>query len=290
MPAGPFACRRARPFARAAPPAGAGPLYFQQEHGRHGQGPRQRRQRKHHNALVVFVVVFLVRKQLVRVVQVIKVQLQRRGCGLFEIGVVLPLPAVYGIAVCGVPVVVGRLAVRVLFHQRGGHTVAAAFGNVALARPAQAPGNLFAKRHGRHIPKHQHRKHHRPFGPVDGACPKQRNQRLLHIHFRTSASHSAPARFAPQRAAAAGRLCPHHTPFLRPAQAPNRRFLRAVAPRFSARLRVGGKQLHFPSCTFPQNGYNMRQHRPVCTFLPKNMQRFVRLAMRIFRQGGVLLG
>ena len=98
------------------------------------------------------------------------------------------------------------------------------------------------------------------------------------------------ARFAPQRAAAAGRLCPHHTPFLRPAQAPNRRFLRAAAPRFSARLRVGGKQLHFPSCTFPQNGYNMRQHRPVCTFLPKNMQRFVRLAMRIFRQGGVLLG
>ena len=58
---------------------------------------------------MVFVVVFLAGKQLVRIIDIIEIQVQGRRCRVLEMGSILPLFAVDRVAVDGAPVVAGYL-------------------------------------------------------------------------------------------------------------------------------------------------------------------------------------
>lgn len=93
-------------------------VYAQENEGDASQDPRQEDDRKQEQPLVVFVVVFLAGKQLVRIIDIIEIQVQGRRCRVLEMGSVLPFFAFDCVAVDSAPVVAGYLTGGVLIHQR----------------------------------------------------------------------------------------------------------------------------------------------------------------------------
>ena len=122
-------------------------VHTQEDEGKAGQDPRQKNDWKQEQPLVVFVVVLLAGKQLVRIIDIIEIQVQGRCRWMLKIGGILPLLAVDHVVVGGVPVVAGYLAGGMLVRQRRFDDVAPALGDVPFPLPADAVGNFFVERH-----------------------------------------------------------------------------------------------------------------------------------------------
>ena len=84
-------------------------VYTQENEGDAGQDPGQKDDRKQEQPLVVFVVVLLAGKQLVRIIDIIEIQVQGRCRWMLEIGGILPLLAVDRVVVGSVPIISRRL-------------------------------------------------------------------------------------------------------------------------------------------------------------------------------------
>ena len=128
---------------------------------------------------MVFIVVFLARKQLVRIIDIIEIQVQRRRCRVLKMGNILPLFVCNRVSIDGAPVVAGHLTGGVLVHQRRFDDMAPALCDVPFSFPADAVGHLFVERHRDGIAPDQDRKHDRPFEPVDRVIGKHRDESLL---------------------------------------------------------------------------------------------------------------
>ena len=159
-------------------------VYAQENEGDASQDPRQEDDRKQEQPLVVFVVVFLAGKQLVRIIDIIEIQVQGRRCRVLEMGSILPLFAVDRVAVDGAPVVAGYLTGGVLVHQRRLDDVVPALCDIPFPLPADAVGHLFVERHRDGIAADQDRKYDRPFEPVDRIIGKHRDESLLDTQFQ----------------------------------------------------------------------------------------------------------
>ena len=149
---------------------------------------------------MVFVVVFLTGKRLVRIIDIIEIQVQGRRCRVLEMGNILPLFAVNRVTVDGAPVVAGYLAGGVLVHQRRFDDMVHALGDVPFPLPADAVGHLFVERHRNGIAADQDRKYDRPFEPVDRIIGKHRDESLLdtqfqHLHGNTGTSPASIIRY-----------------------------------------------------------------------------------------------
>ena len=159
-------------------------VYTQENEGDAGQDPGQKDDRKQEQPLVVFVVVLLAGKQLVRIIDIIEIQVQGRCRWMLEIGGILPLLAVDCVTVGGVPVVAGYLAGGVLVRQSRFDDVVPALCDVPFPLPAHAMGDLFVQRHRDGIAADQDRKYDRPFEPVDRIIGKHRDESLLDTQFQ----------------------------------------------------------------------------------------------------------
>ena len=159
-------------------------VHAQENEGDASQDPRQEDDRRQEQPLVVFIVVLLAGKQLVRIIDIIEIQVQGRRCRVLEMGSILPLFAVHCVAIDGAPVVAGYLAGGVLVHQRRFDGMAPAFCNVPLPLPADAVGDFFVQRHRDGIAADQDGEYDRPFKPVDGIVGKHRDERLLDTQFQ----------------------------------------------------------------------------------------------------------
>lgn len=133
---------------------------------------------------MVFVVVLLTGKQLVRIINIIEIQVQGRCRWMLEIGGVLPLLAADRVVVGSVPVVAGHFAGGMLVRQRCFDDVAPALCDIPLPFPADAVGHLFVERHRNGIAADQDRKYDRPFEPVDRVIGKHRDESLLDTQFQ----------------------------------------------------------------------------------------------------------
>ena len=89
-------------------------VYAQEGQSNAGQDPGQKDDWKQEQPLVIFVVVLLAGEQLVRIINIIEIQVQGRRCRVLEMGSILPLFAVHCVAIDGAPVVAGYLAGGVL--------------------------------------------------------------------------------------------------------------------------------------------------------------------------------
>ena len=133
---------------------------------------------------MVFVVVLLAGKQLVRIIDIIEIQVQGRRCRVLEMGSILPLFVCDRVSIDGAPVVAGYLARGVLVHQRRFDDVVPALCDIPFPLPADAVGHLFVERHRDGIAADQDRKYDRPFEPVDGVIGKHRDESLLDTQFQ----------------------------------------------------------------------------------------------------------
>ena len=133
---------------------------------------------------MIFIVVLLAGEQLVRIIDIIEIQVQGRRCRVLEMGNILPLFAVNRVTVDGAPVVAGYLAGGVLVHQRRFDDVVPALCDVPFSLPADAVGHLFVERHRDGIAADQDRKYDCPFEPVDRIIGKHRDESLLDTQFQ----------------------------------------------------------------------------------------------------------
>ena len=133
---------------------------------------------------MVFIVVLLAGKQLVRIIDIIEIQVQGRRFRVLEMGNILPLFVCNRVSIDGAPVVAGYLTGGVLVHQRRFNDVVPALCDVPFSLPAHAVGQLFVERHRNSIAADQNRKYDRPFNPVDGIIGKHRDERLLDTQFQ----------------------------------------------------------------------------------------------------------
>ena len=159
-------------------------VYAQENKGKASQDPGQKNDRKQEQPLVVFIVVLLAGKQLVRIIDIIEIQVQGRRCRVLEMGNILPLFVCDRVSIDGAPVVAGYLAGGVLVHQRRFNDVVPALCDVPFSLPTDAVGHLFVERHRDGIAADQDRKHDRPFEPVDGVIGKHRDESLLDTQFQ----------------------------------------------------------------------------------------------------------
>ena len=168
-------------------------VHAQKDEGNASQDPRQKDDRKQEDRLVVFVVVLLTGEQLVRSIDIIEIQVQRRRRWMLEIGGISPFLAVNHVTVGGAPVVAGYLTGGMFVQQRGFDDMIPAPCDVPFFLPAHAIGDFFVERHRDGIAADQDRKYDRPFDPVDGIIGKYRSESLwdtqfLHLPGHTSTS------------------------------------------------------------------------------------------------------
>ena len=159
-------------------------VYAQEDEGDAGQDPGQKDDRKQEQPLVVFVVVLLTGEQLVRIIDIIEIQVQGRRCRVLEMGNILPLFVCDRVSIDGAPVVAGYLARGVLVHQRRFDDVVPALCDVPFPFPADAVGHLFVERHRDGIAADQDGEYDCPFEPVDRIVGKHRDESLLDTQFQ----------------------------------------------------------------------------------------------------------
>lgn len=133
---------------------------------------------------MVFIVVLLAGKQLVRIIDVIEIQVQGRRCRMLEMGNILPLFAFDCVAIDGAPVVARYLAGGMLVNQRRFHDMIPALCNVPFPFPAHAVGDFFVERRRDGIAADQDYKYDRPFEPIDRVIGKHRDESLLDTQFQ----------------------------------------------------------------------------------------------------------
>ena len=133
---------------------------------------------------MVFIVVLLAGEQLVRIIDIIEIQVQRRRCRVLKMGNILPLFVCNRVSIDGAPVVAGHLTGGVLIHQRRFDDVVPAFCDVPFPFPAHAVGHLFVERHRDGIAADQNGEYDRPFEPVDRVIGKHRSESLLDTQFQ----------------------------------------------------------------------------------------------------------
>ena len=155
-----------------------------EDEGKADQDPGQKNDRKQEQPLVVFIVVLLTGKQLVRIIDIIEIQIQGRCCRVLEMGSILPFFAFDCVAIDGAPVVARYLAGGVLIHQRRFHDVVPALCDVSFPFPADAVGHLFVERHRDGIAADQDGEYDCPFEPVDRIVGKHRDESLLDTQFQ----------------------------------------------------------------------------------------------------------
>ena len=158
-------------------------VHAQKDEGNASQDPRQKDDRKQEDRLVVFVVVLLAGEQLVRIIDIVEIQVQRRRRWMLEIGGIPPFLAVDRVTVGGAPVVAGYLAGGVLVHQSRLDDMVPAPCDVPFFLPAYAIGDFFVERQREDIAPDQDHKYDRPFEPVDRIVGKHRSERLLDTQF-----------------------------------------------------------------------------------------------------------
>ena len=133
---------------------------------------------------MVFVVVLLTGEQLVRIIDIIEIQVQGRCRWMLEIGGILPLLAVDRVVVGSVPILAGYFTGGVLVRQRRFDDVVPALCDVPFPFPADAVGHLFVERHRDGIAADQDGEYDCPFEPVDRIVGKHRDESLLDTQFQ----------------------------------------------------------------------------------------------------------
>ena len=83
------------------------------------------------------IMVFLHRKQLTGIIQIVQIQINRRSGWFFEVGVIFPLFTLQFVTVGGTPIVLSNFAFWMLFNKSCLNHMVPASRNIPLALPAQ---------------------------------------------------------------------------------------------------------------------------------------------------------
>lgn len=159
-------------------------IYPQENEGKASQDPGQANDWEQEDHLVIFIVVLLTGEQLVRIIDIIEIQIQGRRCRVLEMGNILPLFVCDHVSIDGTPVIAGYLAGGMLVHQGRFDEVVPALCDVPFPLPTDAVGHLFVERHRDGIAADQDHKYDRPFEPIDRIIGKHRDESLLDTQFQ----------------------------------------------------------------------------------------------------------
>ena len=86
---------------------------------------------------MILIMVFLHRKQLAGIIQIVQIQINRRSGRFFEVCVIFPLFTIKFITVSGAPIIFSHFAFRMLFNKSSLNHMIPATRNIPLALPAQ---------------------------------------------------------------------------------------------------------------------------------------------------------